>query len=159
MSTTMSSMSSSSSSALITTANDNINYLRCEHPAELRGKIFAKMEPQQFCDAPLIPKIAIQDIQPYSVIVSWQSREHLGLNGYEIIYHAIGDNVATGAAIAGGGIGGSVSNSGSGIGGGGGGGGGGGTGGGGATAAGTSIAIVNNGGPSGDMDEVSGFVA
>ncbi|XP_058978013.1 chaoptin [Musca domestica] len=68
--------------------------LRCEHPAELRGKIFAKMEPQQFCDAPLIPKIAIQDIQPYSVIVSWQSREHLGLNGYEIVYHAIvGDGI------------------------------------------------------------------
>ncbi|KAL9881930.1 uncharacterized protein ACN427_010004 isoform 2-T2 [Glossina fuscipes fuscipes] len=158
MSTTMSSMSSSSSSALITTANDNINYLRCEHPAELRGKIFAKMEPQQFCDAPLIPKIAIQDIQPYSVIVSWQSREHLGLNGYEIIYHAIGDNAATGAAMAGGGIGGSVSNSGSAIGGGGGGTGGGGGGGGGATAtaAGTSIAIVNNGGPSGDMDEIRG---
>uniref|UniRef100_A0A1A9WPL0 Fibronectin type-III domain-containing protein n=1 Tax=Glossina brevipalpis TaxID=37001 RepID=A0A1A9WPL0_9MUSC len=145
MSTTMSSMSSSSSSALITTANDNINYLRCEHPAELRGKIFAKMEPQQFCDAPLIPKIAIQDIQPYSVIVSWQSREHLGLNGYEIIYHAIGDNVATGAAIAvGGGIGGSVSNSAGVIGPGGG------------TGTGTGISIVNNGGPSGDMDEIRG---
>lgn len=69
--------------------SDRINYLRCEHPAELRGKVFAKMEPQQFCDAPLIPKIAIQDIQPYSVVVSWQSREHLGLNGYEIVYHAM----------------------------------------------------------------------
>ena len=67
-----------------------MNHLRCEQPSELRGKIFAKMEPQQFCDAPLIPKIAIQDIQPYSVVVSWQSREHLGLNGYEIVYHASG---------------------------------------------------------------------
>ncbi|XP_067641986.1 uncharacterized protein [Eurosta solidaginis] len=75
------------------TGSDNINYLRCEHPAELRGKIFAKMEPQQFCDAPLIPKIAIQDIQPYSVIVSWLSREHLGLTGYEIVYYATTDGI------------------------------------------------------------------
>ncbi|XP_013109794.2 uncharacterized protein LOC106088689 [Stomoxys calcitrans] len=96
------SLSSLSSSSVMMSSGDNINYLRCEHPAELRGKIFAKMEPQQFCDAPLIPKIAIQDIQPYSVIVSWQSREHLGLSGYEIVYHAIGDgnsaNSVTGGA-------------------------------------------------------------
>lgn len=68
------------------------------------------MEPQQFCDAPLIPKIAIQDIQPYSVIVSWQSREHLGLSGYEIVYHAIGEAGSAGAGggsnIGGGGMGG-----------------------------------------------------
>ncbi|XP_055844308.1 protein artichoke [Episyrphus balteatus] len=70
-------------------ADDSVNYLRCEHPGELRGRIFTKMEPQQFCDAPLIPKIAIQDIQPYSVVVSWQSREQFGLNGYEIVYHAM----------------------------------------------------------------------
>lgn len=51
------------------------------------------MEPQQFCDAPLIPKMAIQDIQPYSVVVSWQSRDHLGLTGFEIVYHATGDGL------------------------------------------------------------------
>lgn len=70
------------------------------------------MEPQQFCDAPLIPKIAIQDIQPYSVIVSWQSREHLGLNGYEIVYHAI-----VGDGSGGGGGGGSSNSVGGGMGG------------------------------------------
>lgn len=74
---------------------DSINYLRCEHPTELRGKVFGRMEPQQFCDAPLIPKMAIQDIQPYSVVVSWQSRDHLGLNGFEIVYHATGDGLVT----------------------------------------------------------------
>jgi hypothetical protein len=47
------------------------------------------MEPQDFCDAPLIMKLAIQDIQPYSVLVSWQSREHSGLNGYQVIYHSL----------------------------------------------------------------------
>lgn len=66
-----------------------MNYLRCEQPHELRGKIFTKMEPQQFCDAPLILKLAIQDIQPYSVLVSWQSREHSGLHGYQIVYHSL----------------------------------------------------------------------
>nr|XP_014092231.2 uncharacterized protein LOC106618861 [Bactrocera oleae] len=76
-----------------TSAGDGINYLRCEHPVDLRGKVFAKMEPQQFCDAPLIPKIAIQDIQPYSVVVSWLSREHLGLTGYEIVYYATTDGI------------------------------------------------------------------
>ncbi|XP_073832961.1 uncharacterized protein [Musca autumnalis] len=102
-----SSSSSSSLSSLMMSSGDNINYLRCEHPAELRGKIFAKMEPQQFCDAPLIPKIAIQDIQPYSVIVSWQSREHLGLNGYEIVYHSIvGDGSGGGSSNSVGGMGG-----------------------------------------------------
>lgn len=97
---------------------DNINYLRCEHPAELRGKVFAKMEPQQFCDAPLIPKIAIQDIQPYSVIVSWQSREHLGLNGYEIIYHAISDGHTTGISGSSSSSGGTTTGGGGGFGGG-----------------------------------------
>lgn len=47
------------------------------------------MEPQDFCDAPLIMKLAIQDIQPYSVLVSWQSREHSGLSGYQVIYHSL----------------------------------------------------------------------
>lgn len=38
---------------------------------------------------PLILKLAIQDIQPYSVLVSWQSREHTGLHGYHVIYHSL----------------------------------------------------------------------
>lgn len=47
------------------------------------------MEPQQFCDAPLIPKIAIQDIQPFSVVVSWQNQQNFGLVGYEVLYHEV----------------------------------------------------------------------
>uniref|UniRef100_A0A182TYI0 Uncharacterized protein n=1 Tax=Anopheles melas TaxID=34690 RepID=A0A182TYI0_9DIPT len=65
---------------------DNV---RCEQPAEVQGKLLLTMEPQEFCDVPLILKIAIQDIQPYSVLVSWQSREHSGLHGYHIIYHSL----------------------------------------------------------------------
>lgn len=47
------------------------------------------MEPQQFCDTPLIPKIAIQDIQPFSVVVSWHNQQNFGLIGYEVLYHEL----------------------------------------------------------------------
>lgn len=63
--------------------------MNCNQPEALKGKDFLKMEPQDFCDAPLIMKLAIQDIQPYSVLVSWQSREHSGLSGYKVIYHSL----------------------------------------------------------------------
>uniref|UniRef100_A0A182JMC3 LRRCT domain-containing protein n=1 Tax=Anopheles atroparvus TaxID=41427 RepID=A0A182JMC3_ANOAO len=63
--------------------------VRCEQPGEAQGKLLLTMEPQEFCDVPLILKIAIQDIQPYSVLVSWQSREHSGLHGYHIIYYSL----------------------------------------------------------------------
>ena len=63
--------------------------LNCNQPDNLKGKDFLKMEPQDFCDAPLIMKLAIQDIQPYSVLVSWQSRDHSGLSGYQVIYQSL----------------------------------------------------------------------
>ena len=67
--------------------------LHCEQPTTLRGQMFTKIELHKFCDLPLIPKLAIQDIQPYSVVVSWQSRKHLSLRGYEIVYHVESDNI------------------------------------------------------------------
>jgi len=66
--------------------------LRCEQPPELRGLIFLDLDPHAFCSAPLVLKLAIQDIQPFSVLVSWQSRNHSGLHGYQVAYHAL-DNV------------------------------------------------------------------
>ncbi|KAL9696305.1 hypothetical protein quinque_015590 [Culex quinquefasciatus] len=63
--------------------------VRCEQPVEIQGKSLLAMEPQEFCDKPLILKIAIQDIRPYSVLVSWQSREHSGLHGYHVIFHSL----------------------------------------------------------------------
>lgn len=66
--------------------------LRCEQPPELRGLVFLDLEPPAFCSAPLVLKLAIQDIQPFSVLVSWQSRNHSGLRGYQVAYHAL-DNV------------------------------------------------------------------
>ena len=66
--------------------------LRCEKPPELRGLVFLDLDPHVFCSTPLVFKLAIQDIQPFSVVVSWQSRNHTGLNGYQVTYHAL-DNI------------------------------------------------------------------
>lgn len=66
--------------------------LRCEQPPELRGLVFLDLDPNAFCSSPLVLKLAIQDIQPFSVLVSWQSRNHSGLHGYQVAYHAL-DNV------------------------------------------------------------------
>lgn len=67
----------------------NTRALRCEHPPELRGRIFLDLNPEQFCDQPLVIKLGIQDIQPFSVLVSWQSRNHSGLHGYQVAYYSI----------------------------------------------------------------------
>lgn len=61
--------------------------LRCEHPEELHGYSFLELTSQKLCDVPLVIRIAIQDIQTYSVIVSWQSRNQSGLSGYQVAYY------------------------------------------------------------------------
>lgn len=66
--------------------------LKCDQPPELRGLVFLDLDPHAFCSTPLVLKLAIQDIQPFSVLVSWQSRNHSGLHGYQVAYHAL-DNV------------------------------------------------------------------
>lgn len=63
--------------------------LKCEHPEELRGNIFIELDPDQFCDQPMVVRLGIQDIQPFSVLVSWQSRNHSGLHGYQVAYYSI----------------------------------------------------------------------
>ena len=63
--------------------------LRCQQPPELRGLVFLELDPHAFCSAPLVLKLAIQDIQPFSVLVSWQSRNHSGIRGYQVAYHAV----------------------------------------------------------------------
>ena len=63
--------------------------LRCDQPPELRGLVFLDLDPNAFCSSPLVLKLAIQDIQPFSVLVSWQSRNHSGLHGYQVAYHAL----------------------------------------------------------------------
>ncbi|XP_046399914.1 uncharacterized protein LOC124166423 [Ischnura elegans] len=78
--------------------------LRCESPPELRGEAFMELEPPRFCSAPLVIKLAIQDIQTLSVVVSWQGRDDhgitatpaatggwaiAGVKGYRVSYHAL----------------------------------------------------------------------
>lgn len=63
--------------------------LRCEQPPELRGLVFLDLDPHAFCSAPLVLKVIIQDIQPFSLLVSWQSRNHTGLHGYQVAYHPL----------------------------------------------------------------------
>ncbi|XP_041970710.1 uncharacterized protein LOC121727098 isoform X2 [Aricia agestis] len=60
--------------------------LRCEHPEEKHGYVFFELPLQKLCDVPVLVRIAIQDIQTYSVLVSWQSRNQSGLNGYQVAY-------------------------------------------------------------------------
>ena len=71
--------------------------LKCEQPPELKGLVFLDLDPRAFCSTPLVQKLAIQDIQPFSVVVSWQSRNHSGLHGYQLLYHALAnfDEVCT----------------------------------------------------------------
>ncbi|XP_050343816.1 leucine-rich repeat and fibronectin type-III domain-containing protein 5-like [Nymphalis io] len=60
--------------------------LRCEYPENLYGFRFLELPSQKLCDIPVVIRIAIQDIQTYSVLVSWHSRNQSGLNGYQVAY-------------------------------------------------------------------------
>lgn len=62
--------------------------MKCHSPDRLAGKVFIELDPEQFCNQPMVVKLAIQDIQPFSVLVSWQSRNHSGLYGYQIAYYS-----------------------------------------------------------------------
>lgn len=66
-------------------------FIKCETPLSLRGRPFAAVTPEEFC--PLITEVTIDDIQRYSMVVSWQHREHTGLSGFEIFYQAIDGGV------------------------------------------------------------------
>lgn len=79
---------------LITTPNNQSkSYLKCHQPPQLRDRIFTQMEPQDFCELPLIAKLAIQDVQSDSVMVAWQKRDHSGLNGFEVKYQQIDGDI------------------------------------------------------------------
>lgn len=62
--------------------------LRCESPKELRGAVFLDLQPPRFCGAQLVVALAIQDIQPDSVLVSWQGATG-PLRGYRVAYHKL----------------------------------------------------------------------
>lgn len=59
-----------------------------------------ELEPPAFCAIPVVLKLAIQDIQPYSIFVSWKGRNHTGLHGYRVAYYPIEDPDYPAAAIS-----------------------------------------------------------
>lgn len=62
-------------------------FIKCDSPISLKHRPFATVTPEEFC--PLITEVTIDNVQQYSVVVSWQHREHNGLSGFEIFYQAI----------------------------------------------------------------------
>lgn len=74
--------------------------LICQQPPELRGQKFMELELPTFCAVPVVLKLAIQDIQPYSIFVSWKGRNQTGLHGYRIVYYPIEDSDYPAAAIS-----------------------------------------------------------
>lgn len=76
------------------------NGLICHNPPELRGQKFMELEPPAFCAIPVVLKLVIQDIQPYSIFVSWKGRNHTGLHGYKVAYYPIEDPDYPAAAIS-----------------------------------------------------------
>lgn len=63
--------------------------MKCEFPEEQRGKIFLDLETELLCDQPMVIRLGIQDIQPFSVFVSWQGRNRSGLYGYQVAYYSM----------------------------------------------------------------------
>lgn len=66
-------------------------FIECDAPFSLRGRPFATVTPEEFC--PLITTVGVDDIQRYSITVSWQNRDHSELDGFEIFYQAIDGGV------------------------------------------------------------------
>lgn len=82
------------------TSKHNSKGLICEYPPELQGQNFIELVPPAFCAIPVVLKLAIQDIQPYSLFVSWKGRNHTGLHGYRVAYYPIEDPDYPAAAIS-----------------------------------------------------------
>lgn len=61
--------------------------LRCEHPEDLHGYSYLSLTSQKLCNSPVVVRVAIQDIQTYSVVVTWQGRNQSGLNGFQVAYY------------------------------------------------------------------------
>lgn len=76
--------------------HSSVRSIRCEYPVVLRGRPFNQVTQEEFC--PLITQVSVNDIQPYSAVVSWESREHTELSGFEVFYQAVDgavDDVST----------------------------------------------------------------
>ncbi|CAL4075549.1 unnamed protein product, partial [Meganyctiphanes norvegica] len=65
--------------------------LQCDLPKNLRGSSFLMLGSSVFCPQPLILRLAIQDIQSQSLLVSWQAANVSSIYGFKVTYQ-VADN-------------------------------------------------------------------
>ncbi|KAK8736052.1 hypothetical protein OTU49_005205 [Cherax quadricarinatus] len=63
--------------------------ITCDLPETLRGQSFLLMLSSSFCPQPVILRLAIQDIQSQSLLVSWQASNTTSVYGFKVTYQAI----------------------------------------------------------------------
>ncbi|XP_066967259.1 chaoptin-like [Macrobrachium rosenbergii] len=65
------------------------NSIYCDLPERLRGQPFLQLSASAFCPQPLILRLAIQDIQSQSFLVTWQAANTSTVYGYKVTYQAM----------------------------------------------------------------------
>ncbi|XP_045107837.1 LOW QUALITY PROTEIN: protein artichoke-like [Portunus trituberculatus] len=62
--------------------------LTCELPQGLEGRAFLLLPSSAFCPQPVVMRLAIQDIQSQSLLVSWQATNSSAVYGFKVTYRA-----------------------------------------------------------------------
>ncbi|ROT62626.1 Toll-like receptor 3 [Penaeus vannamei] len=71
---------------------DHLSYIpepevvKCELPKALQGHSFLLLSSSAFCPQPLILRLAIQDIQSQSLLVSWQAANSTSIYGFKVSF-------------------------------------------------------------------------
>ncbi|CAG0896748.1 unnamed protein product [Cyprideis torosa] len=68
---------------------ENQQAMTCSSPDDRRGSNFLDEALIRRCSQSLIHKLAIQDIQPNSLMVTWQSNNTVDVKGFKVVYHAL----------------------------------------------------------------------
>ncbi|KAG7154102.1 artichoke-like 4 [Homarus americanus] len=76
----------------------NPHDITCDLPETLRGQSFLLMSSSTFCPQPVILRLAIQDIQSQSLLVSWQASNSSAVYGFKVTYQTP-DGEAAGAEV------------------------------------------------------------
>ncbi|KAK3849967.1 hypothetical protein Pcinc_043303 [Petrolisthes cinctipes] len=64
--------------------------LTCDLPEPLHGQSFLLLSSSSFCPQPVILRLAIQDIQSQSLLVSWQATNSSAVYGFKVTHRAVG---------------------------------------------------------------------
>ncbi|KAK7085438.1 hypothetical protein SK128_027135 [Halocaridina rubra] len=68
----------------------------CDLPETLRSQSFLHLSASAFCPQPLILRLAIQDIQSQSLLVSWQAMNSSAVYGFKVTYQALDEEENSG---------------------------------------------------------------